>query len=160
MIYFNLSLLGFLVLLAIFCLIKTFSILFRAITNPTKFDPLKGLQFAFIAIVAVWLSDLILKHPFESMKSVIFSLLCISLIFLIIAFHEIGHFLTAKLVGLDIKEFVVGQGIVLYETTQNHIKYQFKLFPTSGYVKVDPNQLENEAPFKKILFYSGGVMLN
>lgn len=152
--------LGFLILVAIFCLIKTFLILIKGITNPTNLDPFKGIQFAFITIVAVWLSDLILKHPFESIRSVIFSILCIGLIYLIKALHEIGHFLTAKLVGLDIKEFVVGQGIVLYETTQNHIKYQFKLFPTSGYVKIDPNQLENEPTYKKILFYSGGVILN
>jgi regulator of sigma E protease len=160
MVYLNLALVSLLFLLAFFCLGKTFSILIKVFSTPSKVNPFEGLKFAAITIVAVWSTDLILKHPFENIRTFILSILCILLIYLIITLHEIGHYFAAKLIGVDIKEFVVGQGISLYEITRNHIKYQIKLFPTSGHVGVDAKQLENQSTIKQILFYSGGIIIN
>lgn len=63
------------------------------------------------------------------MKWVI-GLLC--LIFLIL-FHELGHFIAAKLCGVKVESFSIGFGPVLLHKTIKGTDYRISLFPLGGY---------------------------
>ena len=69
------------------------------------------------------------------------TLLTILLIGLLIAFHELGHFLLAKLAGVKVIRFSVGFGPRLLARKHGETDYQLSLIPLGGYV-----QLLNEPP--------------
>lgn len=54
------------------------------------------------------------------------------LIFLVI-FHEFGHFIAAKLLGIKVESFSVGFGPVLFHKTIKGTDYRLSLIPLGGY---------------------------
>lgn len=60
----------------------------------------------------------------------ILGLLC--LIFLVI-FHELGHFIAAKLSGVKVESFSVGFGPILFHKKIKDTDYRFSLIPAGGY---------------------------
>jgi len=62
----------------------------------------------------------------------------------VIAFHEMGHFLAAKVQGIRINDFSIGFGPKLLGWTDKEgITYSFRLFPLGGYVSF-PEGLEED----------------
>ncbi len=51
----------------------------------------------------------------------------------IIAFHELGHFLMCRLVGIGVTEFSVGMGPAIFKTQKNETQYSLRLLPIGGY---------------------------
>lgn len=51
---------------------------------------------------------------------------------IIILFHELGHFLLAKLNGIRVNEFCLGMGPTLIGFTKGETKYSLKLLPFGG----------------------------
>lgn len=51
---------------------------------------------------------------------------------IIIIFHELGHFLMAKVNGIRVNEFCLGLGPTLFGITLGETKYSLKLFPIGG----------------------------
>lgn len=51
---------------------------------------------------------------------------------IIILFHELGHFLLAKLNGIKVNEFCLGMGPTLVGITKGETKYSIKLLPFGG----------------------------
>ncbi|MCI8484053.1 MAG: RIP metalloprotease RseP [Lachnospiraceae bacterium] len=51
---------------------------------------------------------------------------------IIILFHELGHFLFAKLNGIRVNEFCLGMGPTLVGFTKGETKYSLKLLPFGG----------------------------
>jgi membrane-associated protease RseP (regulator of RpoE activity) len=61
------------------------------------------------------------------------------IIFAILAmvlFHELGHFLTARLTGMKASEFFVGFGPRLWSKKVGETEYGIKLYPLGGYVRI------------------------
>ncbi len=79
----------------------------------------------------------------------------ISVIFLfgiIIIFHEFGHFIFAKLSGIEVYEFSFGFGPELFKYETLETVYKICLFPIGGYVKLagmEENDAELENGFRK-----------
>lgn len=91
----------------------------------------------------------------------------------------IGHFLAAKVQGIEIESYNVGYGpkIVSFNDTSN-VEYNFRLLPLGGYVAFptnviidengdatdledeNPNLLQNRAPWQRAIVISGGVAAN
>lgn len=68
-------------------------------------------------------------------------------IFLIIGFHELGHFLAARWVGVRVLRFSLGFGKILFSRRdRSGTEYAFSLIPLGGYVKLLD---ENENPVAK-----------
>jgi membrane-associated protease RseP (regulator of RpoE activity) len=68
-------------------------------------------------------------------------------VFLMIFFHELGHFLTAKRFGIKVEEFFIGFGPRLWSFRRGETEYGFKAIPVGGYVKIaGMNPLEEPAP--------------
>src|SRR3990170_6804570 len=57
-------------------------------------------------------------------------------IFLMIFFHELGHFLTAKRFGIRVHEFFIGFGPRVWSFRRGETEYGFKAIPLGGYVKL------------------------
>lgn len=61
--------------------------------------------------------------------SIIFGILILGLI---IVFHEFGHFIVAKINRVNVTEFMVGLGPVLFEKTKNGTRYTLRCIPFGG----------------------------
>jgi membrane-associated protease RseP (regulator of RpoE activity) len=53
-----------------------------------------------------------------------------------IAFHEWGHFTTARRYGVKVSEFMVGFGPLLWGRTRGETTYGLKAIPVGGYVRI------------------------
>lgn len=56
---------------------------------------------------------------------------------LVIAFHEFGHFICAKLSGIQVNEFAIGMGPVIFKTRYHGTQYSVRLLPIGGYVAME-----------------------
>lgn len=56
---------------------------------------------------------------------------------LLIATHEGGHFLTAKLFKVRVNEFSIGMGPVLWKKQKAETQYSVRAFPIGGYVAME-----------------------
>ena len=50
----------------------------------------------------------------------------------IILFHELGHFIFAKLSGIEVTEFSLGMGPRLLSLKKGETRYSLKLLPFGG----------------------------
>ena len=53
-----------------------------------------------------------------------------------IAWHELGHFATARWFGIKVPEFMVGFGKTVYSVKRGETEYGLKLLPVGGYVRM------------------------
>lgn len=75
---------------------------------------------------------------------------------LLISFHEFGHFIVAKLVGVKVYEFSIGFGPKLLSIPGKDTSYNLRLLPLGGFVRMagmEPNEevdeLDQERGFNK-----------
>jgi len=62
---------------------------------------------------------------------------------ILILFHEFGHFIVAKMVGIKVYEFSLGFGPKLLALPRGETSYCLRLFPLGGFVRMagmDPNE--------------------
>ena len=59
--------------------------------------------------------------------------------------HEFGHFVAAKRVGIQVDEFAIGIGPVLFDVQRGETTYSWRLFPVLGFVRMAGTDLEDEA---------------
>jgi regulator of sigma E protease len=88
---------------------------------------------------------------------------------LLIAPHEGGHFLFAKLFKVRVIEFSVGAGTRLWSTTRGGTLYALRAFPILGYVRMGgmelgdfeaPNGFHSKAAWQRIVILAGGPAAN
>ncbi len=86
----------------------------------------------------------------------------------LIAVHELGHFLAAKACGVPVHEFAIGMGPVLWKKETEETKYSLRLLPIGGFCAMEgeeedsnnPKALNNQSFFKKLLIYAAGAGMN
>ncbi len=101
------------------------------------------------------------------------SILITIVVFLIIIgiainFHELGHFITAKLFVIRVEEFSFGFGPKIFSQEYKGTNYMIKLFPIGGYVSIlgEEKRLKRKDSFSeksfgiKILVAIGGIVMN
>ncbi|PHJ38934.1 hypothetical protein P378_06385 [Desulforamulus profundi] len=76
---------------------------------------------------------------------------------LLIFFHELGHFLVAKRVGIMVHEFSLGFGPKIFGIHRGETRYNLRLLPLGGFVRMagmDPNEEEDKGiPIEKTFNY-------
>ncbi|MCR5151424.1 MAG: M50 family metallopeptidase [Clostridiales bacterium] len=86
---------------------------------------------------------------------------------LIIMFHELGHFLFARLFDVQINEFSMGMGPCLFKKKKGETQYSLRLLPIGGYVSMEGENKgsENERAFcnkkpwqRLIIIMAGGII--
>src|SRR5437868_1985842 len=65
----------------------------------------------------------------------------------IIAFHEFGHFLFARLFDIAVPTFSIGFGPVLYSTRIGQTEFALSAIPFGGYVDLTPTSLDDPNAF-------------
>ncbi len=79
------------------------------------------------------------------MTILLFLLILAALVF----FHELGHFLAAKIFGIRVDEFAIGFPPRLFSYKHGETEYSINLIPFGGYVKIfgenpDENEVSND----------------
>lgn len=55
---------------------------------------------------------------------------------LLVSFHEFGHFIAAKKMGVLVREFAIGMGPKIFSWYHNSTAYTIRLLPVGGYVRM------------------------
>ena len=55
----------------------------------------------------------------------------------VIAIHEFGHFMVAKLCGVQVNEFSIGMGPVLCKRVRKGTQYSIRALPVGGFVALE-----------------------
>jgi len=100
-------------------------------------------------------------------------LVTLFIISFLIFFHELGHFLAAKSLGVKVEVFSIGFGKALFEKEFKTTKYRLSALPFGGYVRLkgqddfNPNKQNFEkdsygilSPLKKIYILLAGPFFN
>lgn len=65
---------------------------------------------------------------------------------LLIAFHELGHFLVARMLGIGVKVFSIGFPPKLISFKKGQTQYRLSLLPLGGYVQLVGENREDDLP--------------
>lgn len=67
------------------------------------------------------------------------------ILFVLLIFpHELGHFLSAKAVGIKVNEFAFGMGPALFQREKGETLYSVRLVPIGGYCAMEGENEESE----------------
>ena len=95
----------------------------------------------------------------------------IKIVFLLgflVLIHEGGHYIVAKMCKIQVNEFSIGFGKILFEKKIGNTKYQLRLIPIGGFVNMEgeeePSEKEgsfsNASTVKKIAIVLAGGIVN
>lgn len=113
--------------------------------------------------------DLNLLLSFADIKAKAVPILIGILFFgIIIAIHEFGHFIFAKLFKVKVNEFAIGMGPTILKKKGKETKYALRLFPIGGFVSMEGEGEEsdderaycNQKTWKKMIIISAGAVFN
>lgn len=102
------------------------------------------------------------------MQYTLYILIAIILFGVLIAVHEFGHFITAKLLGVKVNEFSIGMGPRLLHKTKGETEYSLRILPVGGFCAMegedeatdDPRSFECQAAWKKFIILVAGAFMN
>lgn len=86
----------------------------------------------------------------------------------LIAVHELGHFMAAKACDVRVNEFSIGMGPALWKKQKGETQYSLRLFPVGGFCAMegeeedsdDPTALNNQGFWAKLLIFAAGAAMN
>ncbi len=85
----------------------------------------------------------------------------------IVAIHEFGHFAAAKIFKMDVKEFSIGFGKIIFQKFYRGTNYSIRLIPLGGFVELEgehssenPNSFRNHPYHEKLVVMVAGVFMN
>ena len=86
----------------------------------------------------------------------------------LIATHELGHFLSAKLLGVKVNEFAVGMGPALFKRQRGETLYSLRALPIGGFCAMegedddssDPRSFGRAAWWRKVIILCAGAFMN
>lgn len=99
---------------------------------------------------------------------IVFILSAILIFGLLIAVHEFGHFITAKLCGVRVNEFAIGMGPLIWQKEKGETLYSLRAFPVGGFCAMegededtgDERSFVRQGFFKKFLILAAGSLMN
>ena len=98
----------------------------------------------------------------------VFILAAILIFGLLIAIHEFGHFITAKLCGVRVNEFAIGMGPLIWQKEKGETLYSFRALPIGGFCAMegededtgDERSFVRQGTLKKFLILVAGSFMN
>ncbi|MBQ9915382.1 MAG: site-2 protease family protein [Clostridia bacterium] len=99
----------------------------------------------------------------------VWTVLAAVLIFCVMIFvHELGHFLSAKLLGIRVHEFAIGMGPKLFGKTKGETLYSVRALPIGGFCALegededseDEKALSNKPAWVKLIVLASGAVMN
>ena len=100
--------------------------------------------------------------------SIVYILAAILIFGILIAVHELGHFLAAKFCGVQVNEFSIGMGPALWKRQKGETLYSLRLLPIGGYCAMEGEDEDtgNTRSFvrqgflKKLVILAAGAFMN
>ncbi len=97
--------------------------------------------------------------------SIIFGILLFSLLIFV---HELGHFSTAKLFGVQVNEFAMFMGPAIYKKQKGETLYSIRCIPFGGYCAMEgedadsdnPRSFQKAAWWKRLIILVAGATMN
>ncbi|MCD6599035.1 MAG: RIP metalloprotease RseP [Dehalococcoidia bacterium] len=94
-------------------------------------------------------------------------ILFIVALFFIISLHELGHFITAKRLGVEIEEFGFGFPPRLFSIKRGETVYSLNAIPIGAFVRsvgeddpTVPRSLASKGPWSRLAIYAAGPLVN
>ncbi len=96
------------------------------------------------------------------------ALYIIPILAILILIHELGHFVSAKLLGIRVEEFGIGIPPRLYGIKRGGVIYSINALPIGGFVRVlgedgksfSPDSLQAQSKLKRSIFFAAGSFMN
>ncbi|MEG0614912.1 MAG: site-2 protease family protein [Oscillospiraceae bacterium] len=87
---------------------------------------------------------------------------------IIIAIHEFGHFIAAKLCGVKVNEFAIGMGPAIFKKQKGETLYALRLLPIGGFCAMegedeestDERAFPNKKTWQKVVILLAGAFMN
>ena len=100
--------------------------------------------------------------------SVLYILAGIFIFGFLIAIHELGHFLAARLCGVRVNEFSIGMGPLLWHRETGETRYSLRLLPIGGFCALegedgdtgDERSFVRQGFWKKLVILAAGSFMN
>lgn len=100
--------------------------------------------------------------------STVISIISAVLIFcVIVVVHEFGHFIVARKCGIDVQEFAIGMGPVIFKKQGKHTLFTFRLLPLGGFCSMgedeesdNENSFRNKSVWRRIAVIAAGAIMN
>ena len=97
--------------------------------------------------------------------TILFAILLFSLLIFV---HELGHFVTAKLSGVQVNEFSMFMGPAIWKKQKGETLYSIRLIPIGGYCAMEgedeetdnPRSFQKAAWWKRIIILAAGSAMN
>ena len=102
------------------------------------------------------------------MSTILYILVAVVIFGVLIAVHELGHFLAAKSCGVTVNEFSIGMGPKLWQKEKGENLYTLRAIPCGGYCAMegeeedsdDPRALNNQGFWAKLYIFVAGAVMN
>ncbi|MDD6159969.1 MAG: M50 family metallopeptidase [Oscillospiraceae bacterium] len=102
------------------------------------------------------------------MARFLYILLAVVLFGIMIAIHEFGHFITAKMFRVKVNEFSIGMGPLLFSRKKGETVYSLRALPIGGFCAMegededtgDPRAFSRQAGWKKVIVLCAGAFMN
>ena len=86
----------------------------------------------------------------------------------LIAVHELGHFLAAKACGVRVNEFAIGMGPALLKKTKGDTQYSLRLLPIGGFCAMEGEDGDSDNPraftskswWRRLIILAAGSFMN
>ena len=100
--------------------------------------------------------------------TVVYILVAILLFGLLVLVHEFGHFLTAKLSGVQVNEFSLFMGPAIWKRQKGETLYSLRCIPIGGYCAMEGEDGDSDNPrafgrakvWKRLLILAAGSFMN
>ncbi len=97
--------------------------------------------------------------------SIIFAILVFSLVVFV---HELGHFVAAKLSGVQVNEFAIFMGPAIFKKQKGETLYSIRTIPIGGYCAMEgededtenPRSFQKAAWWKRLIILVAGAFMN
>ena len=102
------------------------------------------------------------------MTTIVYLLVAILSFGVLIAVHELGHFLAAKAFGVTVNEFSIGMGPALWKKQKGETLYALRAIPCGGFCAMegededsdDPHALYRQGFWAKLVIFAAGAFMN
>lgn len=102
------------------------------------------------------------------LSTVLYVIIAVLMFGLLIAIHEFGHFITAKLCRVKVNEFAIGMGPALMKKQKGETLYSLRILPIGGYCAMegededtgDARAFTAQPAWKKLIILAAGAFMN
>ena len=102
------------------------------------------------------------------MTTIVYIVVAVLMFGILIAVHELGHFLAAKACGVRVNEYAIGMGPAIWQKKKGETLYSWRAIPCGGYCAMegeeensdDPRALNNKGFWAKLLIFAAGAFMN